>query len=209
MNPKPYVIGLTGSIATGKSTVARMLADLGACVIDGDRVAHEVMRSGTAVHAALVAYFGRGILRADGEIDRQVLGSRVFADPEELLALDRLVHPAVRVEARRLAMECCRRVVAVEAIKLIEADMDADCDALWVVTAPRETQVTRLMQRSGYTRAEAELRVDSQAPQLPRAARADVVIDNGGTLDCTRRQVKRAWQRTFGMSTVSPPESAA
>ena len=106
MSPKPYVIGLTGSIATGKSTVARMLAQLGACVIDGDRLAHEVMRAGTDVFAAVVAHFGQGILRPDGEIDRQALGSRVFSNREELLRLDALVHPAVRLEARRLASAC-------------------------------------------------------------------------------------------------------
>ncbi|MFO7697594.1 MAG: dephospho-CoA kinase [Anaerolineae bacterium] len=207
MSARPYVIGLTGRIATGKSTVARMLADLGACVIDADLVAHEIMRAGTAVHTAVVERFSAGILTIDGEIDRQALGARVFADPAELLALDTLVHPAVRRETRRLATACASPIIVVEAIKLLEAGMDADCDAVWVVTAPPAVQVARLMGRSALTCTQAELRIHAQAPQSTLEARADVVIDNGGALDCTRRQVERAWRGTFGLVTTAPQET--
>jgi len=195
----PYVIGLTGNIATGKSTVARMLGDLGACIIDADQVAHGVMRAGTAVHAALVERFGEGILAANGEIDRRALGAIVFADSKALLALDSLVHPAVRVEVRRLVSECAQPVVVIEAIKLLEAGMDADCDTIWVVTAPRDVQIVRVLQRSALTREQAEQRVDAQGPQCDKVRRADTVIDNAGSLDYTRWQVERAWGRTFGL----------
>jgi len=195
---KPYVIGLTGNIATGKSTVAGMLRDLGACIIDADQVAHRVMRTGTKVHAALVEHFGAGIVAASGEIDRRALGAIVFSDPQSLLALDTLVHPAVRVKVRRLVGECAQPVVVVEAIKLLEAGMDADCDTIWVVTAPRKVQIARVMQRSGLTREQAEQRIDAQGPQCDKVRRANTVIDNASSLACTRRQVERAWGRTFG-----------
>ncbi len=203
---KPYVIGLTGNIATGKSTVARMLRDLGACIIDADQVAHDVMRAGTAVHAALVARFGEGILAANGEIDRRALAAIVFADPEALLALDAIVHPAVRVEVRHLVSECPDPVVVIEAIKLLEAGMDADCDSIWVVTAPRDVQIVRVMERSALTREEAEQRIDAQGPQCDKVQRADTVIDNSRSLACTRRQVERAWGRTFGPVPGLPEE---
>lgn len=196
---KPYVIGLTGNIATGKSTVAGMLRDLGACIIDADQVAHSVMRTGTAVHATLVERFGQGIVAASGEIDRRALGAIVFSDPAPLRALDALVHPAVRVEVRRLVSECAQPVVVVEAIKLLESGMDTDCDTIWVVTAPREAQIARVMQRSGLTREQAEQRIDAQGPQCDKVRRANTVIDNASSLACTRRQVERAWGRTFGI----------
>ncbi len=200
---KPYVIGLTGNIATGKSTVARMLRDLGACIIDADQVAHGVMRAGTAVHTALVGRFGDRIVAASGEIDRRALGAIVFANHEALLALDDLVHPAVRVEVRRLVSECTDPVVVIEAIKLLEAGMDADCDSIWVVTAPRDVQIARVMQRSALTREEAEQRINAQGPQCDKVRRANTVIDNSRSLACTRQQVERAWGRTFSL--VSRP----
>ena len=137
------LIGLTGNIATGKSTVARMLADLGATVIDADRVAHEAMRAGTAVHAAILAAFGPEIVRTDGEIDRARLGALVFADPNALARLERIVHPAVTAEVARRIAEAPTPVVVVEAIKLIEAGMAERCDSLWVTTCPSELQVQR------------------------------------------------------------------
>jgi dephospho-CoA kinase len=193
MAERPYVIGLTGNIATGKTTVARMLAALGACVIDADLVAHELMRAGTAVHRALVARFGETILGPDGEIDRQRLAAIVFADPAALADLDATVHPAVVRETPRLVAECAAPVAVVEAIKLLEAGMDRQCDAVWVVTLSRERQVDRLVRRSGLSREQAEQRVDAQPPQADKMARANVVIDNGGTLAETRAQVQAAW----------------
>jgi len=189
------LVGLTGNIATGKSTVARMLADLGATVIDADRVAHEAMRAGTAVHAAVVAAFGPQVVGADGEIDRARLGAVVFSDPEALARLEGIVHPAVLQEVARRIGAARTRVVVVEAIKLIEAGMAEECDSLWVTTCPPDEQVRRLMADRGLSRQEAELRVRAQPPQEEKVARADVVIDTGCDLAQTRVQVEEAWER--------------
>ncbi len=189
----PLLIGLTGNIATGKSTVARMLAELGATVIDADRVAHEVMRVGTPVYTAVVTAFGPWIVGMEGEIDRARLGTLVFSDSEALARLERIVHPAVMEEVARRIAAAPTPVVVVEAIKLIEAGMAEGCASVWVTTCPPEEQVRRLMADRGLSREEAELRVRAQPPQEEKIARADVVIYTGGTLDQTRAQVEAAW----------------
>lgn len=190
----PSIIGLTGNIATGKSTVARMLRDLGATVIDADRVAHEVMRAGTPIHQAVVEAFGPQVLRPDGEIDRARLGAMVFSDPQALARLEAIVHPAVLEEVARRIAAAPTPIVVVEAIKLIESGMAEGLDALWVTTCPFEEQVRRLMADRGLTRQEAELRVRAQPPQEAKIARADVVISTDGSLEETRAQVEAAWQ---------------
>jgi len=188
------LIGLTGNIATGKSTVARMLADRGAMVVDADKVAHEMMRSGTPVHAAVVAAFGPEIVGDDGEIDRARLGAVVFADPAALARLEEIVHPAVvRKVAQRVAAASAP-VVVVEAIKLIEAGMAAGCDSLWVTTCPPQEQVRRLMAERGLSRDEARQRVRAQPPQEAKLARADVVINTGSSMSGTEAQVETSWR---------------
>lgn len=189
------LIGLTSNIATGKSEVGRMLADLGARVIDADEVAHRVMYRGSPAYAAVVEAFGPDILRPDGEIDRARLGALVFADAEALHRLEAIVHPQVIASVDALIHEASESVVVVEAIKLIEAGMHRNCHALWVVTCPREQQITRLMRSRGLSEAEAVLRVDAQPPQAEKVALADVVIDNSHTLAETRRQVETEWEK--------------
>lgn len=189
-----YTIGLTGNIATGKSTVARMLADLGAYTIDADRLAHEVMRPDTDVHRAIVARFGAGVVGPDGAIDRAALGAIVFSDPDALADLEQIVHPPVVDLTLRLLAESDAPVRVVEAIKLLEAQMHRHCDAVWVVVASRHLRVARLMTTRGLSRDEAERRIDAQPPAEDKVARADVVIDNSGSLDETREQVVRAWR---------------
>jgi dephospho-CoA kinase len=186
------VIGLTGDIACGKSSVARMLADLGAAVIDADAVVHDLQRPGEAVHKSIVAEFGERILRPDGAIDRVRLGALVFADPAKLARLEVLTHPAVieAVEAR--LREVAAPAAVVEAIKLVEAGMHLRCDSLWVVTCPVEVQVERLRGR-GLDEAAIGARLAAQPDAAPKLALADVVIDNGGSLANTRRQVRKAW----------------
>ena len=188
-----YLIGLTGNIGTGKSAVARMLADLGATVIDADALVHELQRRGTPTYDAVVAEFGSGILRHDGEIERQRLGAIVFSNPERLRALERILHPAVAVESQRRIASAPTDVVVYEAIKLIEAGRAAMCDAIWVVTAPRAVQIARLMRNRGMREAEASTRVDAQPPPEEKLRHATVVIDNGGPLEATRAQVERAY----------------
>jgi dephospho-CoA kinase len=195
---RPLLIGLTGNVGTGKSTVAAMLAALGATTIDADEVAHEVMRAGSPVHAQIAAAFGPGVLTPDGEVDRRRLGAIVFDDPAGLARLETLVHPAVIVEVGRRAFASNASVVVVEAIKLIEAGMADGCDSVWVTTCKPRQQVCRLMGGRGMSRAEAQQRVRAQPPQENKIARADVVIDTSGTLAQTRAQVRAAWERLTG-----------
>jgi dephospho-CoA kinase len=192
---RPLMIGLTGNIATGKSTVARMLAELGAETIDADKVTREVMRAGTPVHAAIVETFGAEVLAPDGGIDRERLGALVFADPAALARLEAIVHPATIEAISRRVVASPAKVIVVEAIKLIEAGMAGSCDSVWVTTCRTEQQIARLMKTRDLSRAEAEQRVRAQPPQEAKIARADVVVDTSGTLAQTREQVQAAWER--------------
>ncbi len=200
------IIGLTGNIGTGKSTVAGMMAELGADVIDADKVAHQVMRAGTPAHTAVVEAFGPGVLAPDGEINRKQLGALVFTDPAALAQLEAIAHPATIVEIQRRVGgaigEIRRRygdtrpaVVVVEAIKLIEAGMADAYDSVWVTACRREQQIRRIVDQRGQSRAEAEQRVRAQPPQKDKIARADVLIDNSRSLAQTRAQVQAAWER--------------
>ena len=193
MGPKLFLIGLTGNIATGKSEVARLLARLGAGVIDADRVAHDVMRPGNPAYGEVVKAFGPEILAADGNIDRGKLGALVFRDPAALRRLEATVHPAVIAEVDRRIAEATERVVVVEAIKLIEVGMHRAHDALWVVTAPRALQIKRLVETRGLTETEAAVRIDAQPPQEEKAALADVVLVNDGDLAELQKKVEAAW----------------
>lgn len=195
MTPRRTLIGLTGNIATGKSAVARTLARLGATIIDADRVAHEVMEPGGAAYAAVVDAFGPEILNPGGTVDRRRLGDIVFRDPAALARLEAAVHPAVLLEVGRRIAAAEADVVVVEAIKLIEAGMHRAYDALWVVTAPRQVQIERLVRERGMTHDEATLRVDAQPPQEEKAALADQVLVNDGTLAQLRARVEAAWEQ--------------
>lgn len=192
--PDKYLIGLTGNIATGKSTAAKMLGELGATVIDADRVAHQVMGRGSEVYDRVVAAFGPAIVGDDGEIDRAVLGGIVFDDPEALDRLEAIVHPAVGVQIQRRIVEAETPVIVIEAIKLLEAGMHHFCQAVWVTTCPSEQQIDRLMSERSLSFKEAARRVDIQPPQAEKLCQADVVIDTSGDLAETRRQIQTAWQ---------------
>jgi dephospho-CoA kinase len=188
------LIGLTGNIACGKSTVLRQLERLGAYTIDADRLIHDILRKDGDAYKPVIAEFGEGILGEDGEIDRRALGRIVFTDPAKLRRLEEIEHPIVRrvIEGRIEAAQ--QPIVVLDAIKLIESGWAERCDSVWVVTCRREQQIERLMRTRGYSQEEAEMRVDAQLPQSEKVARADVVIDNSGTLDSTRNQVHEAWR---------------
>ncbi|MEN9939014.1 MAG: hypothetical protein RLZZ387_5593 [Chloroflexota bacterium] len=202
-----YLIGLTGGIACGKSTVLAMLAERGAQVIDADRVTHELQRPGEVVYEQIVAAFGAGVLvEPGGSIDRRRLGAIVFSDPAALRRLEQLVHPAVHAwimswldsaaHASRGAhgpQHAPPRVAVIDAVKLLEAGWKGMCDAVWVVTCDTEQQVRRLVTTRGMSEEEAHTRITAQPPQESRAAQADVVIDNSGTLEQTQAQVEVAW----------------
>jgi dephospho-CoA kinase len=191
---EPRVIGLTGNIATGKSEVGRILEGLGARLIDADEVAHEVMRPGAPAFQAVVEAFGRQILADDGSVDRGRLGAIVFRDPGALRRLEQVVHPATVARVEKLIAAAREPVVVVEAIKLIEAGMHRDYDELWVVTAPRSLQIRRLVEQRGLSEGEAALRVDAQPPQQEKAALADRLFVNDGSLDELEKNVREAWR---------------
>lgn len=192
--PHITVIGLTGNIGTGKSTVMSMLAALGATVIDADRVAHEVIAPGTPGWSQVVAAFGRGVVAADGAIDRARLGAIVFSDPAALARLEAITHPAIAIAIDQRLRAIERGVVVLEAIKLIESGLYRNCDALWVVTCRPEQQLERLMRDRRMSEAEARQRIAAQPPQSEKIALADVVIDNSGSVEETRAQVEAAWK---------------
>jgi dephospho-CoA kinase len=186
------VAGLTGGIATGKSTVAAMLASAGAKVVDADRIARDAVRPGTEAHAEVVARFGAGILRPDGAIDRPRLAAVVFADPAEKRALEGIVHPRVRREIaeqlQRLREADPGRVAVVDVPLLFETGMDRGLRPTIVVYAPEDVQLRRLIARDGLAEADALRRIRTQMPIEAKRARADIVIDNSGPLEKTRRQ---------------------
>jgi len=191
--------GLTGGLASGKSTVAAMFRRLGALHLDADAIAHELLAPGGRAEADVVARFGPGIVGTDGAIDRGALGAIVFADPSALSDLNAIVHPKVREEiARRLAREASSaspaEVALVDAPLLVEAGMHDELDAVVVVTCPPEVQVARAVAR-GMREEDARRRIAAQAPPEAKLAVADVVIDNGGTLEETEAQVRTAWDR--------------
>jgi dephospho-CoA kinase len=194
------VIGLTGNIASGKSLVGQTLVRLGAEHIDADRLSRQVMAPGTDVWRQVVDAFASAvqdgeITAPDGSLDRARLGEIVFGDPAALARLEAIVHPAViALTEQRIAASTARAVV-VEAIKLIESGMVRRlCDVVWVVTAPREVRLERLVRQRGMDPETAQQRIDAQSPEADKVAHADVVIDNGGTVEKTVRQVERAWR---------------
>lgn len=204
---KPFLIGLTGGIACGKSTVLAMLAALGARTIDADRITHKLQQPGTAVHQQIVASFGPGVLGASGTIDRRKLGAIVFADPTKLAQLEAIVHPAVRNEIRKFLDGVAeaggyatrlgtltRPVAVIDAIKLIESGWTSECDQVWVVICDEAQQIERLMTTRGMSEHEARQRIAAQPPQAERLAHATVVIENNGNQAQTRAQVEAAWQ---------------
>lgn len=189
-------VGLTGGIASGKSTVAAMLAELGALVIDADRLAAEVTAPGGPAFEPVVARFGDGILAADGRIDRQALGRIVFSDEQARRDLEAIVHPAVRDAAARIAAAHVAndptgapQVVIFDAALLVETGAYRDHDRLIVTSCSRETQIARLLERDGMARAEAEARIAAQAPLARKLALADFVVDTEGSLEATRARV--------------------
>jgi dephospho-CoA kinase len=189
-----YIIGLTGNIATGKSTVLRYLQQKGAYIFDADKLAHESMQKGTHTYWAIVDAFGEAILQADGVIDRPKLGQVVFSDPAKLAQLEALVHPAVFDLARRELAKVEADFVILEAIKLLEAgQLVTMCDEVWVVISRPEIQIQRLRETRNMSEAEARRRMASQSSQEEKVKRADRVIDNSGTKTELYAQLDQAW----------------
>jgi len=183
------VIGLTGGIASGKSTVSKALADLDAVVIDGDDIAHRLMEPHQPVWEDIVDKFGREVLNPDMTVDRVKLGAIVFDDPQQMTALNQITRPriidTIKNDLQSLKISQPNSVVVLDVPLLYEARLDKLADQIWVVWLDRETQIRRLMERNRYTREEAVKRIDSQMSLDEKAERADVVIDNTGSMEET------------------------
>ena len=191
-------VGLTGGLGSGKSTVAALLGEQGAVIIDADVVAREVVRAGTPGFAAVVARFGPGVVGPDGELDRAALARIVFADGAALDELNAIVHPLVGSRSAELAAAVPPGAVVVHDIPLLAENGLADrFDTVVVVEADREIRLARLAER-GLTRAEAEARMAAQATDEQRRAIADEIVRNDGDLDSLARQIDRLWDRLTG-----------
>ena len=190
------VIGLTGGIASGKSTASAYLRELGAVIVDADAISRASTRRGGAAFEAVCAAFG-DILGADGEIDRRKLGGIVFADEDARRKLNSIVHPAVMAESRA-QIENARasgvKMCILDVPLLFETGMEKLCDETWLIYVPREEQIRRIAERDGLDAAAAAARIDSQMPLEEKLKRADVAIDASGTIEQTREKLRRLWE---------------
>ena len=191
-------VGLTGSIAVGKSFVLRTFRELGCSVLDADRVAREVVEPGTVGLERVVATFGEKVLQQDGSLDRAALGSIVFADEEKRLALNSIIHPLVFIEQdrwlREREAEDANGIAIVDAALMIESGGYKRFDKLIVVWCDPELQLQRLMSRN-VEREDAERRIASQMPQSEKKKYADFLIDTSNTFEDTRRQTTEVFHR--------------
>jgi len=190
----PFVIGITGPIASGKSTVATLLREKGAHVIDADHIYRSLLVPRSNLWHQLVERFGPTIVRSDGEIDRAALGDLVFHDRAALADLDRITHPAVVAEIRTRISQSTNPVLVIEAVKLVQSGLSSDVDALWLVTANPETRLIRLLSRPGMDEAKARARIDAAPTSVLNDTHVDVEIDNSGDLTATALAVDKAWQ---------------
>ena len=192
-----FIVGLTGGIASGKSTVARRLVDHGAVHVDADALSREVVEPSTSGLEAVAAEFGAGVLAGDGSLDRAALGAIVFADPDARGRLEAIIHPRVHARTAELisAAEAAdpAAVVVYDVPLLVEARRELQFDLIVVCEAPAEVRIERLLTNRGMPRAEAERRISAQASDEERRAVADVVIDTSGSLQHTLDQVDELW----------------
>lgn len=191
-------IGLTGGFGTGKSTVAGIFRELGAYIIDADRLARERLRKGTEEYRQVLALFGDTIVDDKGRIDRKALADTVFGDSRILARLNRIVHPAV-IRKIEEGLDGAREPVRIAVIPLLfETGLEGDFDYLIVVTADRETVNRRVREKRKMSEEEIERRRAAQFPLSEKAKRADFIIDNSGSIEQTREEVKKIWERLTG-----------
>jgi dephospho-CoA kinase len=191
------IIGLTGNIACGKTVVGHMLLELGAeRYIDADEVVHKLYNSGQPIALQVAAVFGDKVMAADGSVDRKALGAIVFHDAAALQRLEAIVHPAVGLAlVNELAPVSETGIAIIDAVKLLEGNSGKFCQSKWLVICPEEQELARLMARNTLSAEEAWARIRAQPPVQSRLSLVDEVIDNGGTLEQTRRQVALAFER--------------
>jgi dephospho-CoA kinase len=192
------VIGLTGGIGSGKSTVSRFLAELGAVIIDADKIGHEIYRPDTDTWRQLVKTFGSGILVPDNTIDRKKLGAIVFGDKQELQRLNAIIHPQITQEIKKRIEECRRRavkVIVLDAPVLLEANAKNLVDEIWVVVADDGNVIKRAAARTGLTEQQIRDRVHSQLSNTERTKNARVVISNDGNTEDLRGKIRELWEQ--------------
>jgi len=196
-----FVAGLTGGIATGKSTVAGFLAQAGATIIDADKIAHSVVRKGQSAWEKIVAHFTEAVLLPDGEINRVLLGDIIFKDPEQKNILNSIVHPEVfREMARQIDAAAARpgTVIILDVPLLIESGMDTSMSEVILVYTPEAVQIRRLMERDRLNEVDARARIDSQMPIEDKRAHATIIIDNSADLDATRARSIEVYRQLKG-----------
>jgi dephospho-CoA kinase len=192
----PYILGLTGNIASGKTTVGLMLLELGlSTYVDADTIVHEMYLPGQTLPAELAKVFGTGVLDSDGGVDRRALGAIVFNSPERLAELEAIVHPRVREALfARLRALGPDEIGALDAVKLIESGYAPFCHGIWIVTCPPEIQFQRLTEQRGLSEAEARARLAAQPPIEEKLPLATAIIHNDGSIEDLRQQVTDAWR---------------
>ena len=191
------ILGITGNIACGKTAVGRMLLELGVeKYIDADALVHQLYLSGQPIAREVARVFGASVIAADGSVDRKRLGELVFQDAAAMRRLEEIVHPAVG-QAMRETLESVSPdgIAVIDAVKLLEGGSGAFCQSKWLITCPEEQEMARLIARNGLSEAEARARLQAQPSVERRLPLVDEVIDNGGSLEETRRQVEAAFQR--------------
>lgn len=193
------LIGLTGGVATGKSTVARLFKECGAVVIDADVLARQVVQPGKPAWRDIVRLYGKRVLEADGTLNRPALAHIVFRDPRKLRTLSHIIHPRVAREQSRLTRDLARKdpniIIVYDVPLLFEAGVDTRVDQIIVVVADRETQIARLQRRNHLTRAEALRRIRSQLPLVQKSKQADYVLEGTLPLPKLKRAVKQVYAR--------------
>lgn len=201
-----FLIGLTGGIAAGKSTIAQRLSEHGAIVLNADVIAREAVAPGTTALQRIVNHFGTGILQPDGSLDRDALGAVVFANPDELDVLNGIIHPAVsdhtRLRLQEIASQTPDAIVVYDVPLLIEAHVEHGWDLVVVAMADAATRRERLISRRGMDAAEADRRIAAQTTDDERRSRADVLIETGGTLSETIRQTDALWEDIRRMARI-------
>lgn len=191
-----YIIGLTGGIASGKSTVSRMLSELGAFIIDADKLSREITQPGKPAWREIVKKFGPDIVQANGEIDRQCLGQLVFANRQARAELEQITHPHIEIAVNAAIADAAKggfAVIVLDVPLLIEVGWHTKVDAVWVVYVNEQTQLARLMSRDNNSEAAARARMKAQLALQEKLKYADVVIDNSDTIETTQKNVIKAW----------------
>ncbi len=189
----PFIIGVTGNIACGKTTVMTELGLLGARLVDADVIYHALIKPGEPLYDVIVDRFGRDILAADGAIDRRRLGALVFGERALLADLERITHPLIRQTILDTIATSPSEVFAIDAVKLIEGGLSEICDSVWLVVCDPQQQKERLRKRNGLSAEEAEVRIAAQPDADCRRDQVDVVIENSGSIESTISQVRASW----------------